>query len=83
VLDRNEEGGVRELDRQIFGFSADQIYQWLMETPPQSLVIEEKLAQGNDPDLPLYLLQSETLNEQQAQVELEERSRLIDEMLGD
>jgi energy-coupling factor transporter ATP-binding protein EcfA2 len=83
VLDRNEEGGVRELDRQIFGFSADQIYQWLMETPPQSLVIEEKLAQGNDPDLPLYLLQSETLNEQQAQEELEERSRLIDEMLGD
>jgi hypothetical protein len=83
VLDRNEEGGVRELDRQIFGFSADQVYQWLMETPPQSLVIEEKLAQGDDPDLPLYLLQSETLNEQQAQDELEERSRLIDELLGD
>lgn len=81
VLDRDEEGGIRELDRQIFGFSADQIYQWLMETPPQSVVIEEKIEKGEDPNLALYLLQSEKLSEQEAQDELEERRRLIEELL--
>lgn len=81
VLDRDEEGGIRELDRQIFGFSADQIYQWLMETSPQSVVIEKKLEKGEDPDLPLYLLQSEQLNEEKARDEMAERRRLIEEFL--
>jgi len=44
ALDRSEPGGVRLLDRQIFGFSIDQIYDWLMETPPTSAVMEEKLS---------------------------------------
>lgn len=43
ALDRSEPGGVRFLDRQILGFSTDQIYDWLMETQPTSAVMEEKL----------------------------------------
>ncbi|HSS47618.1 MAG TPA: AAA family ATPase [Thermoanaerobaculia bacterium] len=82
ALDRDEEGGIRELDRQIFGFSADQVYEYLMETSPQSVVIEETLEKGEDPGIALYLLQSEKRSEEEARVELEERRRLIEELLG-
>jgi predicted ATPase len=43
ALDRDEPGGIRFLDRQILGFSTDQIYNWLMETSPTSAVMEQKL----------------------------------------
>ncbi|MFN7935225.1 MAG: AAA family ATPase [Bryobacteraceae bacterium] len=43
ALDREAEGGVRQLDRQILGFSSDQIYNWLMGTPPTGAEIEEQL----------------------------------------
>lgn len=43
ALDRDEPGGIRLLDRQIMGFTTDQIYDWLMGTPPTSSVIEQKL----------------------------------------
>lgn len=38
MLELDEQGRVhrRELDRQILGFSADEVYQWLMETEPKS-----------------------------------------------
>lgn len=45
ALDRTEPGGIRFLDRQILGFSTDQIYDWLMDTPPTSIVMDQKLAQ--------------------------------------
>lgn len=45
LLDAKQPDGVRQLDRQIHGFSIDQIYQWLMETDPISVVMEEKLSQ--------------------------------------
>lgn len=80
ALDRQAESGVRELDRQIFGFSTDQVYEFLMGTPAQSKVIEEKLSQGTDPDLPLYLYQSEDQNEDQAKARLEERKRLVEKL---
>ncbi len=41
ALDRNEEGHIRPLDRQIMGFSTDQIYEWLMGTRPTGMAIEE------------------------------------------
>jgi predicted ATP-binding protein involved in virulence len=41
ALDRNEEGHIRPLDRQIMGFSTDQIYEWLMGTRPTGVAIEE------------------------------------------
>jgi hypothetical protein len=47
ALDRNEPEGIRILDRQIFGFSTDEIYNWLMETPATSAALEDKL-DGDD-----------------------------------
>ena len=43
ALDRDREGNVRPLDRQILGFSSDQIYEWLMETTPTGEAIEQVL----------------------------------------
>jgi predicted ATPase len=80
VLDRDAEEGIRELDRQIFAFSTDQVYEWLMGTPPQSVVVEEKLSEGTDPNLPLYLYQSEGRSEDEARATLEERRRLLEEL---
>lgn len=77
VLDRNSEEGVRELDRQIFAFSTDQVYQWLMDTSPQSTVIEEKLEQGDKAEAALLLYQSIDRNEAEAKVELAERKQRI------
>lgn len=82
VLDRDTETGIRELDRQIFAFSTDQVYEFLMGTPPQSTVIEEKLERGDDPGLALYLYQSQERSEAEARAELEERRRLIEELRG-
>ena len=82
VLDRDTESGIRELDRQIFAFSTDQVYEFLMGTPPQSTVIEEKLEKGDDPELALYLYQSQERSEEEARAELEERRRLIEELRG-
>ncbi len=77
VLDRDAEEGVRELDRQIFAFSTDQVYQWLMDTPPQSTVIEEKLERGDDAEAALLMYQSEDRNEAEAKLEIAERKQLI------
>ncbi len=40
ALDRTVEGNVRKLDRQILGFTSDQIYEWLMDTIPSGEAIE-------------------------------------------
>lgn len=82
VLDRDAKNGIRELDRQIFAFSTDQVYEFLMGTPPQSTVIEEKIEKGDDPELALYLYQSQERSEEEARAELEERRRLIEELRG-
>jgi predicted ATPase len=51
ALDRDEPSGVRFLDRQIMGFSANEIYEWLMGTPPNGAAIEQQLsAAGSDPE---------------------------------
>ena len=47
ILDRDAEGGIRSLDRQIFGMSMDEIYQWLMDTPPESPVIARMLEEAD------------------------------------
>jgi nucleoside phosphorylase len=46
MLDSREPGGVRELDRDILGFSTDQIYDWLMDTRPRGVVLESMLAEA-------------------------------------
>jgi predicted ATPase len=60
VLEADPEGlvGTRELDRQVFAFSMDEIYKWLMRTPPRSSVMEEKVATGDDRNVASYLYQS-------------------------
>jgi hypothetical protein len=43
ALDRDHEGNVRQLDRQILNFTADEIYDWLMGTPPKGGEIEQEI----------------------------------------
>jgi hypothetical protein len=46
--DRDSEGNIRELDRQILVFTTDEIYKWLMGTPPTGAAIEEELQKSDD-----------------------------------
>ncbi len=43
ALDAEKENGIRELGRQILGFTTNEVYEWLMNTPPRSAVIEMAL----------------------------------------
>jgi hypothetical protein len=52
ALDRSEPGGIRVLDRQILGFTTDQVYNWLMGTPATSAALEEALARPGAPGAP-------------------------------
>jgi hypothetical protein len=45
ALDAEAAGGIRALDRQLLGFSADQVYRWLMGVPPTSTAMERALEQ--------------------------------------
>jgi ABC-type branched-subunit amino acid transport system ATPase component len=47
ALDRDAEGNVRRLDRQILNFSSDEIYEWLMRTRPTSAAMEQILQQAD------------------------------------
>lgn len=80
LLDRKAEGGVRELDRQILGFSSDEVYEHLMGTPARSSVLEEKLenASADDAaDLALLLVQTADRNEDDAKEMLSRRRELL------
>ncbi len=46
ALDRDAEGNVRRLDRQILNFSSDEIYNWLMMTRPTGTAMEQILQQS-------------------------------------
>jgi hypothetical protein len=77
-FDRNEivplegfSGGVRPLDRQILGFSTDEVYRWLMETEPTSAALDELWkARQQDPqakeELGLLLSQTPEVDEERA-----------------
>jgi hypothetical protein len=83
ALDRDEPGGVRFLDRQILGFTTDQIYEWLMGTPPTSAAIEQALAgsetSGNLSDKELAELL--TMSPEVSAEEAKERARVRHERL--
>lgn len=51
MLQSDEHGRVsrREIDRQVMGFTSDEIYQWLMETTPRSAAIERLTATLDEP----------------------------------
>jgi len=48
ALDRDREGNIRELDRQILGFTSDEIYDWLMGTRPMGAAIEEEFRRSDE-----------------------------------
>ena len=80
VLDQDHQGAPRPLDRQVFGMSIDDVIEWLMDTPSESKVIEEIMAEGTDADRALYLYQSKEANEERARRLLEERRSLLEEL---
>jgi predicted ATPase len=82
VLEADEQGVVstRVLDRQVFGFSMDEIYKWLMRTPPHSSVLEEKVARGDDPNLASYLYQSAGSTPQQEGVNAADSQLLVNDL---
>lgn len=46
-LDSREEDGIRELDRQILGFTPNEIYEWLLGTTPASAALESELLKAS------------------------------------
>lgn len=80
LLDRGATGGRRHLDRQIFAFSSDEIYNWLMDTSPHSAALDQKLEEGDDPDLPVLLFQTPELNEEQARERHARQQAILREM---
>jgi ABC-type molybdenum transport system ATPase subunit/photorepair protein PhrA len=77
MLDANSPTGTRELDRQVFGFTMDDIYAWLMDTTPGSPVMEEMLVESSDPELAVLLYQSKDVSEDGARVIIAEREKQI------
>jgi predicted ATPase len=82
VLEADEQGLVnaRTLDRQVFGFSMDEIYKWLMRTPPHSTVLEEKVASGDDPNFASYLYQSPALSSAHEGVSAADSELLVNDL---
>jgi hypothetical protein len=77
ALDKDAEGNVRQLDRQILGFTSDQICEWLLETPPSGAAIEEMLEKNGatgsptDDEVAQLLGASPTVNDLEAHERLE------------
>ncbi len=80
LFDKDADGGLRYLDRQIFGFTTNEVYEWLMGTIPQSQVMEE-LLRTRDEDSSVYLYQSPQTNELEA-TEIQNRRRQLLRELG-
>lgn len=80
ALDRNAPGGIRHLDREIKGFTADEIYAWLMDTPPSGVAIQQELAKAEaglpSPELAQILRTSPEVNEARAR-ELVSQSKTL------
>jgi len=83
ILDREEPGGIRRVDREILGFSADDVYEWLMDTPPHSQAIDElaeRALRGDDQqaaeDVSMLLSLSPEVGKDTARKLLERRKAL-------
>ncbi|MGA3078020.1 MAG: AAA family ATPase [Bryobacteraceae bacterium] len=83
ALDRDRDGNIRELDRQILGFTSDQIYEWLMGTRPMGAAMEEEIRKSdngvgrNDADLSRLMRVSPTTNEEAAGKEVAEFKEIL------
>ena len=63
-------GRTEPIDRQILGFSTDEVYKWLMDTEPQSGALDEKFENGGHgigADVSLILAQSPDVSEEEAE----------------
>jgi predicted ATPase len=84
LLEQDKGGlGIREIDRQIFGFSMNEIYKWLLGTNANSPVIEELIKQGEDPEVLQYLYVSPETDGSAAKDRLQQRKTLLDELRGE
>jgi hypothetical protein len=63
VLDREAEGGIRQLDREVLAFTANEVYDWLLDTRPVSTAGVAEMAADRGSEL---LYQSPTLDAAQA-----------------
>ena len=82
LLDVKAPGGVRLLDRQILGFTMDEVYEWLMGTEPQSAALDDIEGEPHDAEARLarILAQSPTVSEEKARENEEWRSQLVETM---
>jgi hypothetical protein len=79
ILDAASPGGTKELDRQVFGMTMDEVYSWLMNTPPGSPVMEEML-EKKDPDVAMFLYQSKDVSQELARKLIDARREDIKEL---
>jgi len=80
LLDRDEARGVRVVDRQIYGFSANEVYRYLMGVEPTAAALEDRLAvaAGGEADLLAEaLLSSPTRSASDARRLLARRQELL------
>lgn len=86
ALDRNVPGNIRKLDRQILGFSSDQIYEWLMGTQPTGQAIDDILEKNDvegkptDDEVAELLDASPQVNDAQAKVRLRELKGVMERL---
>lgn len=77
VLDRSESTGIKQLDREVIGFSTNEVYDWLLDTPPVSEAGLEKLAADPGSEL---LYQSPALNAEKAKQLADIQGQLLDKL---
>ena len=83
LLDAKAPGGIRLLDRQILGFTMDEVYDWLMETKPRSAALDDKLENGMekaDARLAHILAQSPELSEEDVNENMAFREALAEKL---
>lgn len=82
LLDVDAPGGKRLLDRQILGFTMDEVYEWLMGTEPQSAALDDPEGEPRDAEARLarILAQSPTVSEEKAKDNEDWRSQLVETM---
>ncbi len=78
ALDRSQPGGIQELDRQIMGFSTDEIYDWLMDTPASSAAMDRVLVDQAEMDSEQKSAVAEILNTSPEQNALEAEAEVED-----
>jgi hypothetical protein len=77
VLDRAEPGGIRELDRQVLAFTANDIYDWLLDARPVSEAGETAAAADGGAAL---LYQSPDRNLAEAEQLVAKQSEMLEQL---